>query len=73
MLTREFIDGFSTLIAKEVKGHLDEPGETVGDGLVDWVDGEAQPKKSEDNPDIPLVSSVSEDCMRSVVFGLLGI
>lgn len=58
---------------KEAKAHLDELGEIVGDGSVDWVASEVRPKKGRGASDIPLVSWISEKCMRSVVLGLLGI
>lgn len=58
---------------KEAKAYLDELGEIVGDGSVDWVATEVRPKKGRDTLDIPLVSWVSEKCMRSVILGLLGI
>ena len=64
---------FSPLMDKEAKAHLDELGEIVGDGSVDWVVSEVRPKKGRGVPDIPLVSWVSEKCVRSVVLGLLGI
>ena len=73
MFIREFMHRFSPLMAKEVKIHLDELGEIVGDGSVDWVDDEVQPKKGEASRDIPLVSWVSEKCIRSIVLGLLEI
>lgn len=73
MFIREFMHRFSSLMAKEAKAHLDELGEIVGDGSVDWVNDDAQPKKGQATPDIPLVSWVSEKCVRSVVFGLLEI
>lgn len=60
-------------MTKEAKAHLDELGEIVGDGSVDWAENGDQPKKGRDTPDIPLVSWVSGKCVRSVVFGLLGI
>jgi len=58
---------------KEAKAHLDELGEIVGDGSVDWVASEVRPKKGWGASGIPLVSWVSEKCVRSVVLGLLGI
>ena len=64
---------FSPLMDKEVKAHLDELGEVVGDGSVDWVGSEDRSRSGRSAPDIPLVSWVSERCMRSVVLGLLGI
>ena len=64
---------FSPLMDKEVKVHLDELGEVVGDGSVDWVMSEDRPKGGRGASGIPLVSWVSERCMRSVVLGLLGI
>ena len=64
---------FSPLMDKEVKAHLDELGEVVGDGSVDWVVSEDRPRGGQDASGIPLVSWVSEKCMRSVVLGLLGI
>ena len=73
MFIREFLHRFSSPMAKETKAHLDELGEIIGDGSVDWVVGDAQPKKGQPTPDIPLVSWVSEKCIRSVVFGLLEI
>lgn len=73
MFIREFMNRFSPLMPKEAKIHLDELGEIIGDGSVDWVVNETQPKKGKAAPDIPLVSWVSEKCIRSVVFGLLGI
>jgi hypothetical protein len=73
MFIREFMVRFSSLMDKEVKVHLDELGEIVGDGSVDWVISEAHPKKSRNTSGIPLVSWVSERCIRSVVFGLLEI
>lgn len=72
MFIREFMVRFSSLMDKEAKMHLDELGEVVGDGSVDWVVTEVRPKKGRDTLDIPLVSWVSEKCMRSVVLGLLG-
>lgn len=71
MFIREFILRFSSLMSKETKAHLDELGEIIGDGSVDWVANEDD--QNQDAPDIPLVSWVSEKCIRSVVFGLLGI
>ena len=53
--------------------HLDELAEVVGDGSVDWVVNETRSKKGQDTSDIPLVSWISERCMRSVILGLLGI
>jgi hypothetical protein len=73
MYIREFMHRFSSLMTKEARAHLDELGEIVGDGSVDWAINETQPKKGQDAPDIPLVSWVGEKCIRSVVFGLLGI
>ena len=73
MFIREFMARFSLLMDKEAKTHLDELGEIVGDGSVDWVVPEVRPKKGRDTSDIPLVSWVSEKCVRSVVLGLLGI
>jgi len=64
---------FSPLMDKEVKTHLDELGEVVGDGSVDWVGSEGRSGGGRGATDIPLVSWVSEKCMRSVVLGLLGI
>jgi len=72
MFIREFMVRFSSLMEKEAKAHLDELGEIVGDGSVDWVVGEGRPKKGPDSG-IPLVSWVSERCIRSVILGLLGI
>lgn len=63
---------FSSLMDREAKAHLDELGEIVGDGSVDWVASEVRPKKGRDALGIPLVSWVSEKCVRSVVLGLLG-
>ena len=59
----------------EAKAYLDELGELVGDGSVDWAVKEPQPKKGRgtNTPDVPLVSWVSEKCLRSIIFGLLGI
>ena len=73
MFIREFMVRFSSLMDKEAKAHLDELGEIVGDGSVDWVTGEGRPKKGRNASGIPLVSWVSEKCMRSIVLGLLGI
>jgi hypothetical protein len=73
MFIREFMVRFSPLMDKEAKAHLDELGEIVGDGSVDWVASEGRPKKGRDASSIPLVSWVSERCIRSVVLGLLGI
>ena len=56
---------------KEAKAYLDELAEIVGDGSVDWVANEARDKQSRDTSDTPLVSWVSEKCLRSVVLGLL--
>jgi len=64
---------FSSLMDKDAKAHLDELGEIVGDGSVDWVASEVRPKKGREASGIPLVSWVNEKCMRSVVLGLLGI
>ena len=64
---------FSSLMDKEAKLHLDELGEVVGDGSVDWVESEGRPRNGRDTSAIPLVSWVSEKCIRSVVLGLLGI
>jgi hypothetical protein len=58
---------------KEAKAHLDELSEIVGDGSVDWVASEVRAKKGQGASGIPLVSWVSEKCIRSVVLGLLGI
>lgn len=58
---------------KEAKAHLDELGEIVGDGSVDWVDDETESEEGQDTSGIPLVSWVSEKCIRSVVLGLLGV
>lgn len=58
---------------KEAKAHLDELGEIVGDGSVDWVISDVRPKRGQDASGIPLVSWVSEKCIRSVLLGLLGI
>ena len=73
MYIREFMHRFSSLMIKEAKAHLDELGEIVGDGSVDWAVNETQSKKGRNTPDIPLVSWVSAKCIRSVVLGLLGI
>ena len=73
MFIREFMVRFSSLMDKEAKAHLDELGEIVGDGSVDWVVSETRVKKGQEASGIPLVSWVSERCMRSVVFGLLWI
>jgi hypothetical protein len=73
MFIREFMVRFSSLMDKEAKAHLDELGEIIGDGSVDWVASEDRPKKGRDASGIPLVSWVSERCVRSVVLGLLGI
>lgn len=64
---------FSPLMDKDVRSHLDELGEVVGDGSVDWVGSEDRSRGGRSISDIPLVSWVSERCMRSVVLGLLGI
>lgn len=64
---------FSSIMDKDVKMHLDELGEIVGDGSVDWVVSETRPKKGQKPADIPLISWVSEKCMRSIVSGLLGL
>ena len=71
MFIREFIVRFSSLMDKEAKAHLDELSDIVGDGSVDWVASEVRPKKGRGTSGIPLVSWVSEKCVRSVVFGLL--
>lgn len=73
MFIREFMVRFSSLMDKEAKAHLDELGEIIGDGSVDWVASEDRSTKNRDISDIPLVSWVSERCIRSVVLGLLGI
>lgn len=70
---REFTTRFSPIMDKEAKAHLDELGEIVGDGSVDWVASEVHSKKGRDASGIPLVSWVSEKCVRSVVLGILGI
>jgi hypothetical protein len=73
MFIREFMVRFSSLMDKEAKVHLDELGEIVGDGSVDWVDDDMQDKKGQDMSDTPLVNWVSERCIRSIILGLLGL
>lgn len=73
MFIREFMVRFSSVMDREAKTHLDELGEIVGDGSVDWAASEVRPKKGHNASGIPLVSWVSEKCVRSVVLGLLGI
>lgn len=73
MFIREFTARFSSLMDKDAKAHLDELGEIVGDGSVDWVASELHPQEGRDASDAPLVSWVSEKCMRSVILGLLEI
>lgn len=73
MFIREFMVRFSSLMDKEARAYLDELEEIVGDGSVDWVTSGDRSTKGRNALDIPLVSWVSEKCMRSVVLGLLGI
>ena len=73
MFIREFMVRFSSLMDKDAKAYLDELGEVIGDGSVDWVASEDRSTNDQDVSSTPLVSWVSERCMRSVVLGLLGI
>lgn len=57
---------FSSIIDREAKAHLDELAEIAGDGTTEEAE-------DDDDNSRPLVSWVSEGCIKSIFIGLLSL